>query len=412
MHCKRCGARLQQGMLICPECGARQGRQPGSVRCASCHGRVPTGLTVCPHCGRAVRAAGPRWGLWALLAAGLVLVGLYGLGRLPVGRVRQQVLDTRDRLSGLVQVLDLPTSVPATPTRVRIAAVPPTATPSALPIIAVSEALTVTVTGPEEIGETTETAPISPTLTLTATAVAEPTAAATMTATAAPSATLAPTATPTQTPTARAAATATPTVIPTATTAGAGVTYVVKAGDTLAGIGAQFGVPWEDILSANNIASATSLQIGQKLRIPVAGAPLPPTATPRPKPTATPVPIPPTTAPLLDAPVLENPADGSQAYGDTAEIELRWQPVPGIPADGQYQVTIQYVEGGERRTDVLPPTSSTAQRFPLWLFGRADLPGRRYTWYVTVVRMGTDGKGGEVAIPLSRPSSPHLFEWQ
>jgi len=95
MQCKRCGARLQQGMLICPECGARQGRSPESVRCASCHGRVPIELTVCPHCGRTVRPAGPRWGLWALLALAVGCRCLWGLGRLPVERMRREIADTR-----------------------------------------------------------------------------------------------------------------------------------------------------------------------------------------------------------------------------------------------------------------------------------------------------------------------------
>jgi hypothetical protein len=109
---------------------------------------------------------------------------------------------------------------------------------------------------------------------------------------------------------------------------------------------------------------------------------------------------------------LESPATGSRADGETAEIELRWQPVPDMPAGALYQVTVEYVQGGQRRSDLLTPTASTGQRFPPWLFGRADLPGRRYTWYVTVVRMATDGKGGELVIPLSPPSTPRSFEWQ
>ncbi len=72
MYCKRCGTPLHTGVVICPECGARQRRQASSVRCASCHGRVPLTLSVCPRCGRDVRPAGPRWGLW--LAAAIAMV--------------------------------------------------------------------------------------------------------------------------------------------------------------------------------------------------------------------------------------------------------------------------------------------------------------------------------------------------
>jgi murein DD-endopeptidase MepM/ murein hydrolase activator NlpD len=190
------------------------------------------------------------------------------------------------------------------------------------------------------------------------------------------------------------------------------VTYVVKSGDTLAGIGAQFGIPWQDIAAANNIGAATGLQIGLTLRIPIAGAPPKPTASSRPKATPTPPAAMPTQLPTVGAPILENPGDGSVYRDENAEIELRWQPVPGMPPGALYRVTLEYVEGGQKRSPPLPATASTGQRFPPWLFKLADLPGRRYTWQVTVVRMTTDGKGGELAVPLSPPSAPRSFEWQ
>jgi LysM repeat protein len=409
---------LQQGVLICPECGARQGRSPESVRCASCHGRVPVGLTVCPHCGRTVRPAGPRWGLWALLTVGVVLVVLWGLGRLPVERVRREIVDTRDRLSGLVQVLDVPTALAPTPTVARVAAAR-TATPMVSSTITATQTLTMTLpeaeSSEQQITERiTLTVAMTPTSVIASTVVVSPTASATPAATQ-PAPTLTPTPTAKASPvrTATSAPSAKSSPAPTSATAKAsGVTYVVKSGDTLAGIGAQYGIAWQDIAAANNINAATRLQVGQTLRIPVAGAPPAPTAPPRPKATATPSPAPATPLPTVSAPILENPAGGSRAEGETAEIELRWQPVPGMPAGGLYQVTVEYVEGGQKRIDSLPATASTGQRFPPWLYGRADLPGRQYTWYVTVVRMATDGKGGEIAIPLSPPSAPRSFGWQ
>ncbi|HEX9118475.1 MAG TPA: zinc ribbon domain-containing protein, partial [Anaerolineae bacterium] len=66
MNCRRCGAELQQGMLVCPECGARQRRQARTVRCAYCHRLAPADLAVCPHCGRALRPLVPRPALWAV----------------------------------------------------------------------------------------------------------------------------------------------------------------------------------------------------------------------------------------------------------------------------------------------------------------------------------------------------------
>jgi murein DD-endopeptidase MepM/ murein hydrolase activator NlpD len=194
-----------------------------------------------------------------------------------------------------------------------------------------------------------------------------------------------------------------------AATKATGTTYVVKSGDTLAGIATAYGIAWQDIAAANNIGSASALQVGQVLRIPVAGAP---TATPRPKATATPTSAATTPAPTVRAPILESPADGSRADGEKAEIELRWQPVNGMPDGALYQVSIEYVQGGQKQAITLPPTTATGQRFPPWLYKLSDLPGRLYTWYVTVVRMATDGKGGEVTLPLSPPSAARTFGWQ
>jgi len=51
----------------------------------------------------------------------------------------------------------------------------------------------------------------------------------------------------------------------TTTTAG---TYVVKSGDTLSKIGAQFGVSWQRIAAANPSINPNDLKIGQELYIP------------------------------------------------------------------------------------------------------------------------------------------------
>ncbi len=407
MRCRRCGATLQQGALICPECGARQRRAPQSVRCAYCHGRIPLELVVCPHCGRDVRPAGPRLGLWLLVAVIVVLAGLWGLGRLPVDEVRQEILDTRSRLAGLVQVLDLPTFTPTHTPATRSAAAVRTATPTAIPTLRWTPTVTVTLPG-------FTSGAITQTITVTATAVLTPTVT-TASPTAAGSPAAAETPAPAGTPTAAAtSAVGTPPATPvggspTAVAAGSR-TYVVQAGDTLAGIGARFGVPWETIAAANKIADAAVLQVGQVLTIPLAGA-LPPTATPRPRPTATPVPPTATPLPALPAPVLDRPGDGSGAVGADAEIELGWQPVAGMPAEARYQVTIEWLEGGQKNSHSWT-TSATAQRMPPWLFLRADQPARRYVWYVTVVQVGTDGKGGERLIPLSPPSAPRTLSWQ
>ena len=113
MYCRRCGTPLHTGIMICPECGARQRRQATSVRCASCHSRIPVTLSICPHCGRDVRPAGPRWGIWLVIAIGLVVMVLWGLGKLPVEQIGQEITGVKAKVAGLVQVLGpAPTAEP------------------------------------------------------------------------------------------------------------------------------------------------------------------------------------------------------------------------------------------------------------------------------------------------------------
>lgn len=45
-------------------------------------------------------------------------------------------------------------------------------------------------------------------------------------------------------------------------------TYVVQEGDTLYAIAVDFGVTMEDLMAANGIEDANSLQVGQELTIP------------------------------------------------------------------------------------------------------------------------------------------------
>ncbi len=50
------------------------------------------------------------------------------------------------------------------------------------------------------------------------------------------------------------------------------IEYEVQAGDTLAGIAAHFGSSIDAIVRENSLASADQIQVGQKLRIPVAAS--------------------------------------------------------------------------------------------------------------------------------------------
>lgn len=424
MDCRRCGAPLHEGVVICPECGARQRRRSAAVRCASCGKSVAVGLQVCPHCGRNVRPAGPRWGLWLAGVIALALFSLWALDRLPIQRMVWEFIAFRDRVSGLVQVLGpvvsspslVPSEAEATPALVALlpespmsepgptptaTPAPPTPTPEPL---AGSEETTAGETPAAEPSATLAVVegvePTGPTVTVTADATERPA----LTPTATPSPTLRP---PTATPS--------PTVRPPTATpsqAGGRVTYRVQAGDTLSTIAERYGITWQELAAANGLNAQSVLRIGQELIIPLPGGTLPPTATPtsRLRPTATPVQ--PTATPLLQfaAPVVKDPGDGASYSGGDAFVELSWQSVSGMGPADQYQIVVTWVEQGapmEHRWF----TTATGTRVPPWLWGKADQPARKYTWTVQVVRVTTDGKGGELVIPLSPPSPPRVFYW-
>ncbi len=87
----------------------------------------------------------------------------------------------------------------------------------------------------------------------------------------------------------------TSTPIPPNIQRGTKVTYVVRTGDTLAGIASEFNSTVDDIVKTNNLTDANSIAVGQQLQIPVnlvtPTATRPPTSTPRtPLPTGTPTP--------------------------------------------------------------------------------------------------------------------------
>lgn len=105
--------------------------------------------------------------------------------------------------------------------------------------------------------------------------------------------------------------------------------YVVKAGDALSKIAKAHGVKQADLMAANGIADANKIRIGQKLKIPAAGAA--PAAPAKP---AEPAPAPAAEAPAapVAAPVPEAvPAEPAPA----PEIAI---PSLGSPAPIDYQV--------------------------------------------------------------------------
>jgi LysM repeat protein len=495
MYCKRCGAPLHQGVVLCPECGARQRRQAASVRCASCHDNVPMGLTVCPHCGRSVRPAGPRWGLWLTALVVFGLIGLWGVGKLPVESAVEDVKTARARLAGLVEVLGPAASATAEPAEVQVtpqalalaeveggsdAGTEPVAeapAPEALPAegqavgeetpaageetpVAAAEALTPTVTlPPTELPTLEPTGTNAPTA--TATFTPEPTATATLppteTPTAVPPTATQPPAAPGKTTYkvrsgdtlsviadrygitwqelaeanglssrstmrtgqelvipvkgAAAGAAAAPAAAAASTTP---TTYKVRSGDTLSLIAQRLGITWQELANANGLTSRSTLRIGQELKVPGKGSPAATTApTETPKPAATSAPPTATARPVAEmpAPALVTPGDQATFTGDGALVELKWNPVQGMTSDYTYQVVVRWTEqGGPEEHWWFTPLPGS--RVPPWLWGRADQPDRKYTWFVRVVQVTTDGQGQERVIPASQPSASRVLYWQ
>jgi LysM repeat protein len=75
---------------------------------------------------------------------------------------------------------------------------------------------------------------------------------------------LTPYATVTPTPTPTPLQSPTPTTTPTPETD----TYVVKAGDTLSGIAARYGISTRDLMRLNGLSDGDLLTVGQKLKVP------------------------------------------------------------------------------------------------------------------------------------------------
>jgi LysM repeat protein len=385
MYCNRCGARLQQGIAVCPECGARQTRQTRTIRCAHCRNHASVDLTVCPYCGRSLVPAGPRWALWIPLALILAVVVNRGWYRLPVEKAKEQAVAAQARLSNLVQFPELATPtaavvadhIPATPTpsptRISTATAtrPPSATPSPTPTVTASPAAGEYVVQAGDslalIGQKLDIPweTIAAINGLTAFSMLQP---------------------------GDKLRVPTPTPAPTRATATAAMTAATR-----------------DISLTPTVATAPAASP----TIVATAATQSPTATPRPLPTVTPTSAPTNTpAPLLATLIMLNPGNGSSYEGDKTEIMLQWQNKDYLPAGAVYRVTILWTESGTPMSNH-QDTTITSSRVPLWLWGLADQQqGRQYTWSVQIVQLATDGKGGERVIELNPPSEKRVFYWK
>jgi hypothetical protein len=145
MRCLRCGAKIEAGLRVCPECGHTLGQplvRRRYARCRSCQARVPAGLSVCPNCGARLEHSWRRT-LSLLVLLLVVAAAAYALyHHVPWARVRALTADVQ--LPSLA-FLVTPTFTPRptatrtlAPTVTRTATatattVPPTETPTPLP---------------------------------------------------------------------------------------------------------------------------------------------------------------------------------------------------------------------------------------------------------------------------------------
>ena len=145
MRCGSCGAEIEAGLRVCPQCGATAGRpllRRHYVRCRSCQARVPAGLSVCPSCGARLEHSW-RWAGLRLAALAVVAVVVYaGMRYVPWAKVRAVTGKVQPpSLTFLVTATFTPVPTAtrtATPTATRTAtatptAVPPTETPTMPP---------------------------------------------------------------------------------------------------------------------------------------------------------------------------------------------------------------------------------------------------------------------------------------
>ena len=188
---------------------------------------------------------------------------------------------------------------------------------------------------------------------------------------------------------------------PTATPNKDTLVYTVQSGDTLSTIAERYNSRVDWILQANNIKPTDMLRIGQSLTIPRAPA----TATPAlPTAVTTPQTATPSPIPTLRAPALLIPADGAILTGQNGVL-LSWTSVGILKPDQWYVVTVR---PGERNTPAITWwTKGTTWRLGPEYRTTAE-GGMDFTWRVQV-RNGAPDNPGEPATPAS---AERRFTWR
>ncbi len=276
-----------------------------------------------------------------------------------------------------------------------------------------------------------------------------------------PTMTLTPTVTPTPLP-----PTPTNTPLPTPTP----LAYVVKKGDTCGSIALAFNVSIQSIILQNNLSSACTLYVGEKLLIPQ------PTPTPTPTPKATlspadataqacekitytvqendtlsgiainynvpieairqynglvsntvfagqtliiplcmrnPTPGPtatPTPPPPYPAPNLLIPVNGAVFTLADDTVALQWASVGELRNNEAYQVTVEDLTA-DRGRKIVAYVTDTKYVVPASFRPAEPKPHIFRWWVVTVRQVGTDDEGNPIWKPAGAQSESRVFSW-
>lgn len=141
-----------------------------------------------------------------------------------------------------------------------------------------------------------------------------------------------------------------------------GLTYIVKSGDTLAGIASRFGIALEDLRAANPDLNPSAMSVGDVVRLPdsAAGAtPQPePTQPPQEEPTAVPTVAPPTNTPssLGQTYIVQSgdiPVSIAQKFGITVEELLAAN--PGLNPTSMHAGDVVIIPPKAPETEPTPP---------------------------------------------------------
>jgi LysM repeat protein len=200
---------------------------------------------------------------------------------------------------------------------------------------------------------------------------------------------------PRPTPTASPAPSNTPNATEAAQAECNKVEVVVKDGDTMGGIAANYAVSANSIIAYNGKTNDT-VYVGEKLVIPLCEQHLE-TVTP-------------TANPPYGAPPLLLPADGA-FYNATDVITLQWASVGELRQNEAYAVTIEDVTSGDARKWVEYVTD-TKYNIPD-SYRPASTTPHIYRWSILTVRQtGTDKDSGKaIWAPAGDSSVQRVFSW-